>query len=249
MGKQKAPKPPDPDKTAAAQTKSNIDTAAAQSQLNNVNQTDAYGNTLEYTQSMGPNGVPVWSAKQSLSAPQQALLDTRTQTQQNNANQVQNTLSQPFSLDNDAVEGRLMELGMKRLQPQLDQRRSSIETDLINRGIRPGSANYDRAKATAMQGENDAYNQLLLNGRQQSVNEALMQRNQPLYEQAALAGSPLTAPQYANTAQTSVAGTDYAGLVNSNYQNQLNSYNQQQSDLFGGLFGLGKAGLGMFNFK
>lgn len=243
--KQRAPKPPDPKETAAAQTQSNIQTAVAQSQLNNVNQTDAYGNTLEYTQTMGPNGVPIWSAKQTLSPAQQALLNTRQQTQQTNAQQVQDTLAQPFSLDNDEVEGRLMELGMKRLQPLLDQRRASAETDLINRGIRPGSTNYGDAHDTLNQGENDAFNQLLLTGRQQSVNEALMKRNQPLYEQAALSGSPIQVPQYANAAQTGVAGTDIAGMINSNYQNQLNSYNQRQSDMMGGLFGLGAAAIGL----
>lgn len=248
MGKQKAPKAPDPKETAAAQTQSNIATAAAQAKLNNVNQTDAYGNTLTYTSTVGADGVPQYNATQTLSPAQQALLNTRQQTQQTNANQVQDTLSQPFSLDNDATEARLMELGMKRLQPQLDARRASAETDLINRGIRPGSTNYGQAHQTLDQGENDAFNQLALTGRSQAVNEALMQRNQPLYEQAALSGSPLQAPQYAQTSQTGVAGTDYAGMVNQNYQNQLASYNQQQSDLMGGLFGLGKAGLGMFSF-
>ena len=248
MSKQKAPKAPDPVKTAAAQTQSNKETAITQANLNNVNQVDAYGNKLTYTQEMGPDGTPRFTATQTLSPAQQALLNTRQQTQQTNANQVQDALSQPFSLDNDATESRLMELGLKRLQPLLDQRRQAAETDLINRGIRPGSTNYGQAKELVDQGENDAYNQLLLNGRSQAINEALMQRNQPLYEQAALQGSGVVGPQYAQTPQTGVAGTDIAGLINQDYQNKLNSYNQSQSDLMGGLFGLGKAGLGMFNF-
>lgn len=245
--KQKSPQLPDPIKTADAQTKSNIATAAAQSQLNNVNQVDAFGNKLTYTSTVGANGVPSYTATQTLSPAQQALLDTRQQTQQTNAQQVQDTLSQPFSLDNDATEARLMELGMKRLQPQLDARRQAAETDLINRGIRPGSTNYGQAHDILNQGENDAFDQLALTGRQQAVSEALAQRNQPLYEQAALAGSPVQSPQYASTSQTGVGGTDIAGQINSNYTNQLNSYNKQQSDLYGGLFGLGSAAIGLFS--
>lgn len=245
MSKQKAPKAPDPIKTAAAQTQSNKDTAITQANLNNVNQVDAYGNKLTYTQEMGPDGVPRFTATQTLSPAQQALLNTRQTTQQNNAQQVQDALSQPFSLDNDATESRLMELGLKRLQPQLDQRRSSAETDLINRGIRPGSDNYAQAHDILNQGENDAYNSLLLSGRSQAINEALQERNQPLYEQAALSGSGTLSPQYASTTPTSVAGTDVAGLISQDYQNKLNSYNQQNSDLMGGLFSLGSAAIGL----
>jgi hypothetical protein len=39
-----------------------------------------------------------------------------------------------------------------------------------------------------------------------------------------------------------VANTDYAGLVNSNYAQQMAGYNQRQQmfgDIAGGLFGLG----------
>jgi len=244
--KQKAPQAPDPVKTAAAQTQSNRDTAITQAQLNAVDQVDAYGNKLTYSQTTNPDGTPKFTATQSLSPAQQALLNTRQTTQQTNANQVQDTLSQPFSLSNDATEARLMELGMKRLQPALDQRRAAAETDLINRGIRPGSTNYGQAHDTLNQGENDAFNQLALSGRSQAVNEALMERNQPLYEQAALSGSGTVAPQYTSTPQTAVAGTDIAGLVNNKYNADLNAYNKQQSDLYGGLFGLGKAAIGLF---
>ncbi|PII38583.1 hypothetical protein T190_18770 [Sinorhizobium meliloti CCBAU 01290] len=38
MGKQKAPSPPDPNKTASAQTATNIGTAIANQTLGNVNQ-------------------------------------------------------------------------------------------------------------------------------------------------------------------------------------------------------------------
>lgn len=244
--KQKAPQAPDPVKTAAAQTQSNRETAITQAQLNAVDQVDAYGNKLTYSQTTNPDGTPKFTATQSLSPAQQALLNTNQATQQTNANQVQSALSQPFSLDNDATEARLMELGMKRLQPQLDARRASAETDLINRGIRPGSTNYGQAHDVLNQGENDAFDQLALTGRSQAVNEALMERNQPLAERAALAGQTVTTPQLTSTPQTGVAGTDIAGLINNKYNADLTAYNKQQSDLYGGLFGLGKAAIGLF---
>lgn len=80
-----------------------------------------------------------------------------------------------LNLNNEAVESRLMELGRKRLDPALDQRRKSTEQDLYNRGVRMGSAAYDNAMRGVSEGENDAYNQLALTGRNQAVNEALSQ--------------------------------------------------------------------------
>jgi hypothetical protein len=74
MGKGSSPTPPDPYETASAQTTSNIDTAKAQSTLNNVNQITPYGN-LTYTQTGEMNGVPQYTATQTLSASQQALKD------------------------------------------------------------------------------------------------------------------------------------------------------------------------------
>ncbi|WP_430439002.1 tail fiber domain-containing protein [Shinella sp.] len=78
-----------------------------------------------------------------------------------------------LNLDNEAVESRLMELGRKRLDPALDQRRKSTEQDLYNRGVRMGSEAYGNSMRGVTEGENDAYNQLLLSGRNQAVNEAM----------------------------------------------------------------------------
>jgi hypothetical protein len=153
-------------------------------------------------------------------------------------------LAQPFDLSNDATEARLMDLGRKRLDPVLADRRAAEETDLINRGIRPGSDNYNQAHTLLNQSENDAYDNLLLTGHSQAVSDALAQRNQPINELIGLSsGTQVQQPQFQNTPQTGVAGTDIAGLVGQNYQTQSNNYQQQQSDLYGGLFGLGKAAL------
>lgn len=233
MGKS-APKAPDPVKTADTQTKSNIATAVAQQNLNQVDQTTP-GGSVKYTV-IGKNadGTPKYQATQTLSAPVQKVFDNATAT-----------AGTPVDLSNDATEARLMELGRSRLDPILAQRRQANETDLINRGIRPGSTNYGQAQDTQNQAENDAYNQLLLQGRQQSVSEALAAHNSPINDYAALAG---TGTQIA-TPQTGVAGTDVAGIATNNYNTQSQQYQQQQSDMYGGLFGLGKAAIGLFSDK
>jgi hypothetical protein len=53
-------------------------------------------------------------------------------------------------------------------------------------------------------------------------------------------------PQFGAPAQTGVAPTDYAGIVNNNYQGQLSAYNTQQqaaSANTAGLYGLGGSAL------
>jgi hypothetical protein len=263
MGK-KTPSVPSVTDTAAAQTGSNISTAIGQQQLNAINQVGPAGSvsysqngTYDFTDpSTGKTyKLPKLTQTTSLSPTGQQIYDTGQATSLNLANvakdasgRIGGLISQPFDISNDAVEARLMELGSKRLTPQLDQRREAEATRLSNAGIKLGSTAYDRAQMNLNQGENDAYNQLLLNGRGQAVNETLLARQQPINEILALAGQgQLAMPSFgAGAPQTALAGTDIAGITQANYANQTNAYNQQQSQL-GGLFGtlgtLGSAAL------
>lgn len=159
-------------------------------------------------------------------------------------------LNKPVDLSNEATEARLMELGRKRLDPMIAQRDEDLRTRLANQGIKAGSAAYAQEQNTFNQSSNDAYNELLLRGRQQAVQEALTERNQPINEITALMdGSQVGMPQFgAGTNQPSLPTVDYAGLVEQNYQNRVNAYNQQQQarqGILGGLFGLGSKLIGL----
>jgi hypothetical protein len=129
-----------------------------------------------------------------------------------------------------------MELGSKRLDPLFARQQSELETGLLNRGIRPGSAAYGTEMARFAEGRNDAYNQLLLQGRGLANQELLTERNQPLNEiNALMSGSQVSMPNFINTPQTNVNGVDYAGLVSDKYKADMGAY---QAGM-GGLFGLG----------
>ena len=75
-----------------------------------------------------------------------------------------------------------------------------------------------------------------------AVQDTLTARNQPLNEITALmSGSQVNQPNYVGTPQASVANTDYAGMVQNQYnarmqQAQMKNANNQA--LMGGLFGL-----------
>lgn len=247
----KAPKAPDPYATAAAQSAMNKDTATYQAGLNQVNQITPYGN-LTYT---GKNDGQPGSATATtvLSPIQQQLLD---QTQQadfktndialRQIDKVGGILDKPFELNNESTEARLFELGSKRLDPRFERERQTLEQDLVNRGVGIGSEAYKTAVNNFDYGKNDAYNQLLLTGRDQAGRELMQERNQPINEITALLnGQQISLPSFVNTPQTQVANTDLTGLVNNAY----NAKNQQYQASMGGLFGLGGAaikGLGMF---
>lgn len=254
-----SPKAPDPVKTAAAQSASNRDTALSSQLLNFVDQQSPYGG-LSYQQT-GTNSyvdsltgktvtVPKFTATTTLSPEQDAILK-QTQAAELNLGSIANErsnflkdyLAKPFDV-NAATEQKLYDLGSQRLDPRFEQQQEALRTQLINSGIRPGSAAYSRSLADFEQNRNDAYNQLALQGRQQAFQEASYERSQPLNEIGALlSGSQVQQFQPVNTPQTQVGGVDYTGLVNQQYQSKL----ANQQNMLGGLFGLASGGIGLLS--
>lgn len=254
----KTPAPPDPVATASAQAGANRDTAIAQGALNMVNQVGPDG-TLTYnkigedtfTDSLTGKQytLPRYQAVTQLSESGQRIQDLNNQTQENIAGigrdqsaRIGDLLGSPINLNNDAVESRLYDLGSKRLDPRFAQEEDALRTRLVNQGLRPGTQAFDAEMTNFTQGKNDAYNNLLLQGRGQAVQEALAERNQPINEiSALLSGSQVSQPNFINTPQTQLAGTDYQGAVYNSYNAQVQAANakaQSQNALMGGLFGL-----------
>jgi hypothetical protein len=260
------PQPPDPMETGRAQAASNTATATTQSLINMVDQYTPEGQ-LTYSrigEEQVPDGlggiltVPRFRADQQLSPGQQEIFDIGQQTERNIAGigrdqsaRIGDLLGQPVSLDNEAVESRLFDLGSRRLDPVFAQQEENLRTRLANQGIRPGSAAFDSEMRQFGEGRNDAYNNLLLSGRGQSVQEILAERNQPINEiSALLSQSQVSQPQFVNTPQTGVGGVDYSGIVRDNYNQQLTAWQQQQQGnnaMMGGLFGLGSSAIGLFS--
>jgi hypothetical protein len=206
--------------------------------------------------------IPKYTATQTLSEAGQRLQGINDQTQQNIATigrdqsaRIGDLLGKPVNLNNEATEARLMELGSKRLDPRFARDEEALRTRLVNQGIRPGTAAFDAEFGNFTQGKNDAVNQLLLTGRQQATQEALTERNQPINEiTALLSGSQVSQPNFINTPQTQVGGTDYQGAVQNAYQGQMAGYQNKvasQNAMMGGLFGLagtlGKAAIPMIS--
>lgn len=254
-----SPDYPDPMTTAQAQAGLNQDTATTQQLLNMTNQVTPTG-TLSYQQTgntgfVDSNGkwvsIPRYTATTELTPEQQSIFNTNQETQANIAGigrdqsaRIGSLLSTPLDLSNTSVEDRLWDLASSRMDPQWAQSEEGLRARLANSGIKAGSDAYNREFANFSQAKNDAYNQLLLNGRGQAVQEMLTERNQPINEiSALLSGSQVSMPSFTSTPQTSVGGVDYSGLVDSKYKADAAS----QAAMLGGLFGLAGAGVSAFS--
>lgn len=258
MGK-KAPKAPDPAATAAAQGAWNSFTAQQQQALNMTNQVSPWG-TLNYdatgTQTIiDPNGkevvVPRYTATTSLTPEQQAIFDQTQQADlnlatiaQEQSGKIGELLNNPFEFNNSDAEQWAYDLASPRILQQQGKNEAALRSQLISSGIRPGTAAWDSEMSRLTNANTDQLNQLALTGRSQAFSEALAQRNQPLNEIIGLtSGTQIQNPTatFANSPQTQVGGVDYTGLVNQQYNAQMQQYNSQMGAL-GGLFGLaGKA--------
>jgi hypothetical protein len=243
-----APEAPDPQETAAAQAAINKETAIAQKGLNSSNQITPYGSLTWNQIGTWEDGTPRYESTVNLTPEQQQLFNLQTQTQTNLGNlgveqsaKIRELLGTPVDMSNEAVESRLFDLGSQRLNPMFAERESQLRNDLLNRGIREGTAAWDSEMRNFNQGRNDAFNNLALTGRSQAMQELLTERNQPINEiTALLSGSQVTQPTFSSEAQTPVSGVDYAGLVSNNYNNEMAGYNS----MMGGLAGLGGSLIG-----
>lgn len=238
------------------------------------------------TQNVGGNDVPQFTATQTLSPDQQAIYNSQTGlTKQalggiapNILNQIQSTTGRPLSFagapsmpgDQTQAKNDAYSALTARSNQDLDRQTSQQQTQLANQGIAPGSEAYNNALQPLERARVDASNQATLNAgnvagqnisqaqtlRDQYINEATQQYNQPLNTYAALTGvsGGATQPTYAAGSAGQVAPTDVAGIYGNAYNQQMQQYQSQlqqqqyqtsQSNaLMGGLFGLGGSAIG-----
>ena len=258
-----APKPTDPAITSALQTSSNVGTSIANAYLQNMDETTPDG-TKKFTKTGNRRvaiggqyySIPTFSVEQTLSDSQQAIKDQNDQASLNLSTlgaDLSGTLGEKltgnFSLGNEETESRLFDLGRKRLDPLFAERDEDLRTRLANQGIKVGSAAYDRELERLEQQENDAYSQLLLQGRGQASQELLTEDNQRINQISALLnGGQVSMPNFMTGANIgAITPTDQAAII-ANYDSaRANAYGAQQRGIgsaIGGLGGLGGLFLG-----
>lgn len=270
MGKDSSP-PPAPDYAGAAQATAagNLDAARAAATANRVNQITPQGNLTYKITGQDPHGNDIWTATQTYSPDNQQIYQGQTDlskgllgTAKTGLGYVDKALSTGGNLDESKlasmpIEGMsVQDAIMKRLQPQIEQNRASLDQKLANQGITPGSEAYNRAMTQQGQNESDLYTQAALQGintgltaRQQGIQEQYTAQDRPLNIVNALrTGSQVSAPQFVNVPQQATTqGADLLGAAQAQGQYNQGAYNAQQAQgnaMTSGLFSLGAAALG-----
>ena len=244
------PQAPDPYATAAAQTQSSEQTAKYQQSLNQTNQITPYGSVQYQQTGTSPDGAPISTATTTLAPAVQNLVDSNIANNQAEsgiagqlASNAASTLSHPLDLGPTALQGEINKQNAVTLDPYWARQDAQTEQTAYDRGLQPGSDGYSAAMQNEGTLKNQSYAQSYQGAAQQAQNALMQQYNEPLNALSALqSGSQVSQPgvgQTANAPQTSVAGTNIAGLVEQNYQQQL----AQSNASMGGLFGLGGAAL------
>lgn len=253
------PSVPDPNVTAANQQKLNTQMLEQVQAASNVNQQTPTG-SLTYSQTgTGPGGVPTYTATQTLSPQEQALLTTMQGTQTTAGGQAGSLLSNagygasgsnPAQTIGDATSGNtkaLLGQETSYLSPYFTNQTSQLDAQLRAQGINPDSPAYKQQMMNLQGNQNQAVTGFLAQAEPQAYQQATSSYTLPatlaesLMGVSSPAGLGLTStPQASGNPADLVGATTSANSANmAAYQAQL----QQQNAMMGGLFGIGAAGI------
>lgn len=253
------PNVPNPNVTAAQQQQLNAQTLEELQGANQINQQTPTG-SLTYTQTgVGPNGVPTYTATQTLSPQEQALLTTMQGTQQTAGSQAGNLLANanyggagvdPSKIIGDATSGNtkaLLGQETSYLSPVFTQQTQQLDTQLRSQGIFPGSPAYTQQMQNLQMNQNQAITGFLATAEPQAYQQAVSSYELPL----TMASQELGISQPAGigtttTPQETSSPANLEGDVSSANQANMAAYNaqlNQQNAMMSGLFGLGSAAI------
>lgn len=253
------PSVPNPQVTAQQQQQLNTQTLEGLQAANNTNQVTPTG-SLTYTQTgVGPNGIPTYTATQTLSPAEQQLLTTMQGTQTTAGQQAGNLLSganygaagtDPSKIIGDATSGNtqaLLKQETDYLNPQFTQQTNQLDTQLRSQGIFPGSPAYTQQMQNLQLNQNQAVTGFLATAEPQAYQQAVSSYQLPL----SMAATELGLAQPAgvgltSTPQSTMNPANLEGDVASANSANMAAYNaqvNQQNAMMSGLFGLGAAGI------
>lgn len=263
-----APAAPDPYTTAAAQTQTNNQTAAFNKALNLNNYSNPFGSQQTVAVGTDPTGAPIYQTTIGASQPLQNLING-SMTQAGNSNTTLNnsiyglgginqqlgTLGQQISPQaaqqaNQQGQQAAYAAQTQYLDPQFSQGQSSLESQLANQGLTPGSQAYNNAMTNFNNSKQQAYsnaaNESVLTGSQigsQMLNNNLAavgeqgnllnQEGANYGQQASLSQIPYSqlsslaglVPGNTGTSQSAAQPANISQAIQNQYQGQLNAYN------------------------
>lgn len=235
----KVPKAMDVGAVTQQANQQNLSNAATNAAYNRVNQTDQYGNTLNYSQTgTDAQGNPIFSASQQMG-------DTAKQFAGGLGNlgqQYMQTAGQGVGTSMDALN-RAYDGATAFLQPRQQRETAGMDNKLVNMGLDPSSEAYKNRMTDLTENQSGVTNTLAAGLQNQMFNQGLAGRQQQMSElQPGLQyGMNSLNPSYVNAPQVGVQNVDIAGLNQASKGQEWQNYNaklQQQNAMLGGLGGI-----------
>lgn len=255
------PPVPDPAGVTAGQAAANLGMGEAAQFGSQVNQIGPLG-SLQYLQtSVGPDGVPGYTAIQQYTPQQQMLLNLQQlgmgEAGGAGSNMLANTFQQYSQNPNQLIgsqtsglEGQQMGEWMQANAPWMQLSSQQKDTELRNQGLMPGSEAYNNQMRQLAQGQQQAVAGAASQFQPTAFGEAMQQYALPLqtamslmgYNQPGNIGLPQTgqAPNYQSPNLIGAVANSQQALEQ-NYQAQL----QQNASMWRGIMGLGSSVIGM----
>lgn len=241
MDTEKPPEGATPQQMASQQFKQNQKFGQQQASFNRVNQSDQFGNSLNYVQTgKDAKGNPIYSANQSLGATGQQYATGLAGLGQQYFGQAGNVSGLG---SNDAFD-RAYGYASANLEPRFQRTQDQTMTQLRNQGLDPTSEAYKSSMNDLALQQNEARNNLVTGLQGQMFNQGLQQRQQGMSElqPGVQFGNNVLNPSYAQVPQVSLNQPDMGGLNAQHYQTQMNAYNANQAQRSGMLGGLASIG-------
>ncbi len=253
----KAPSPPDPYATSAAQTQSNQQTANYNAALNRVSTYTPYGDLVYSQTGTTSSGAPQYRADVSLTPQSQDQLTT--QQAQDSAishlglgltDKIGAQINDPLpdtATSNDAARSAYYRKEAAFLDPQYQNMQGDLNAGLANKGVIEGSDAWNRSQGELGRQRTMAYGQAAdsaigagQTSQAQALANAITVKNQPINQLSAIrTGTQIQNPNFPSVPGSNAAGTDVAGNINTAYQAKVANSN----NFMNGLMGLGSAAI------
>lgn len=261
MGSFGAPSPPsaiNPGATARQQYYYNVKSGIAGQAGSNVNQSNPYGNLTYKQTGVGPDGIPLYTAKTTLSPDQQYLFNLLQRSKGFAASDARDIMkganygdAPPGQVVGDmtsGLTGQLLDKYTSYLSPFFTQGTTALDGQLRNQGFKPGDPAYDKAMNNLKQSQNQSVTGFLAQAEPQAYQQATQSYMLPLTTAAALSGyGAPTQPQFGQTPGFNIQPPNYVGAT-ANYgqaaQNTYTAQMQQYQAMMSGLFGIPSSVLG-----
>lgn len=219
----------------------NLKNAQSNASYNRVNQTDALGNSLQYSQTgTDAQGNPQFQATQSLGETGQMYAGGLA----NLGKQYFDSVGSRPDMGSGAAFNRAYGYASANLEPRMQRQTDQMETKLRNQGFERGSEAFNDAGNDLALQQNEARNNLVTQLQGQMFSQGLQDRQQQMSElnPGVQFGNDALSLDQVNVPQVGVQNVDVAGLNAQSYAQQQQAYQQQmqqRNSMIGGLASIG----------